>query len=365
MNPLRRAPKYVHGFVDRHGKPRWYFRRPGFPKVALPGLPWSPEFMAAYAEAMAGQRLPIGGDRTIPGTLRALAVMYYGGPRFRALKPITQGVYRNAIDRFCREVDREGKTHGDKPAKGLRREHVVKLMAARADKPESANILRKILRALMQHAVELGLRPDDPTRDVKAIRVKSAGYHSWSEAEIAAFEAKHPVGSRPRLAMALLLYLGQRRGDVVRLGPQHVRDGALSLVQQKTGIALTIPLHADLAATIAASDVRHLTFLVTAFGKPFTAAGFGGWFRQQCDAAGLPHCSAHGLRKAAARRLAEAGCTPHQIAAITGHASLKEVVRYTQAASQKSLAVDAMAKIKTETPSGQPFSRLATSGEKT
>ena len=94
-----------------------------------------------------------------------------------------------------------------------------------------------------------------------------------------------------------------------------------------------------------------MTFMVTEWGKPFAATGFSHWFRFRCDEAGLPHCSAHGLRKAAARRLAEAGCTQHEIGAITGHLSLKEVQRYTQAADQKKLAAAAMAKVKARTSS--------------
>jgi len=256
------------------------------------------------------------------------------------LKPSSQAIYRGVIDRFCIQ-------YGDNRVAGLKREHVVKLMAARAEKPVAANNLRKVLRAMMKHAVEIGLRADDPTRDVKAIRVKSNGFHSWNEDEIAQFEKRHPIGSLGRLAFALLLYTGQRRSDVVRMGPQHVRDGVLGVRQQKTGIELAIPVHSTLAAVIAETPTYHLTFLTNQFGRPFTAGYFGQWFREQCDMAGLRHCTAHGLRKAAARRLAEAGCSTHEIAAITGHASLKEVARYTEAADRKRLAQSAMAKVRT------------------
>src|SRR5215831_8464554 len=98
---MRRPPKYCNGFIDRHGKARWYFRRAGFKKVPLPGLPWSPEFMAAYEQALAGQPAPIGAERTIPGTLRALAVSYFNSPDFRSLKPSSQAIYRGIIDRLC------------------------------------------------------------------------------------------------------------------------------------------------------------------------------------------------------------------------------------------------------------------------
>jgi integrase len=294
---MRRPPKYVQGFVDRHGKPRFYFRRSGFKSEPLPGLPWSPEFMAAYEAVLAGQPLQIGHARIKPGTFRSLAVSYFCSTAFRTMKSSTQSVYRNAIERLCGE-------HGDKGATTLQREHVVKLMAAKAEKPESANLLRKVLRAMMQHAVETGLRADDPTRDVKAIRVKSDGYHSWTDDEILQFEKRHLVGSRARLALALLLYTGQRRSDVVRMGRQHInKNGAIRVRQMKTGAELAIPVHAALNAIIAETPVDHLTFLTTQFGKPFAAAGFGNWFREQCNLAGLPHCSAHGLRKAAARRL--------------------------------------------------------------
>ena len=116
--------------------------------------------------------------------------------------------------------------------------------------------------------------------------------------------------------------------------------------QQKTGIELAIPIHAILAAIIAQTPANHLNLLTTQTGKPFSAAGFGNWFRDRCNEAGLAHCSAHGLRKAVARRLAEAGCTMHEIAAITGHASLSEIQRYTKAADQKKLALSAMEKAK-------------------
>ena len=352
-----KMPKHTQAFIDRHGKARFYFRRAGSRRVPLPGLPWSPEFMATYEAAMTGQTHLIAAPMVKQGSFAALAASYFASPAFLTMKPSTKGVYRNAIDRLCRSKDNDGNEIGTKSAATLRREHIVKMMAARAEKPESANLLRKVVRAMMQHAVETGLRADDPTRDVKAIRVKSDGFHSWTDAEITRFEEHHAIGSRPRLALALLLYTGQRRSDVVTMGKQHIdRNGAIHVRQIKTGAVLAIPVHSTLMATIDATPSDHLTFLTTQFGKPFTAGGFGNWFREQCNDAGLPHCSAHGLRKAAARRLAEAGCTEHEIASITGHASLREIVRYTKAADQVRLAVSAMHK--TETPTVKPEPRF-------
>jgi integrase len=353
---MNRPPKFVHGFIDRHGKPRFYFRRAGFKRVPLPGLPWSPEFMAAYEQALAGQRAQIGQNRVKDGTIRALAASYFTSPSFRsALRPNSQRVYRSAIDVFCRNVDQDGAAYGDKMLAGLRREHVVRIIGAKGDTPQSANFLLKVLRALMRHAVEIGLRSDDPTSGVRPLKFKSAGHHPWSEQEIAQFEKTHHLGSRERLAFALLLHTGQRRSDVIRMGYQHIQDGMLRVRQEKTGAELLIPVNTELAEAIEGSLGGNLTFLVTRFGRPFTPVGFTNWFSVACDAAGLPSgCTAHGLRKSCARRLAEAGCTEHEIAAITGHASLAEVQRYTRSADQKRLAIAAMAKVKARTETGKP-----------
>jgi integrase len=350
-----KLPRYVHGFIDRHGKPRHYFRRPGFKKVPLPGTPWSPEFMAVYQNTLAGQPVAIGAASVLPGSMRALAVSYYGSPEY--LKMSSKSVRRNIIEKFLRETDANGQSNGDKRSAMLRKEHIIGFMAARADKPDSANGLRKALRALMQHAVAIKLRADDPTQGVKSIPPKSkAGFHTWTEEEIGQFEAYYPIGRKARLALAIGLYTGQARQDAVAMGPQHVRHGILHWVRKKTArttaINLFIPVLPQLSEILEPSASGHLTFLVTEFGKPFTAAGFGGWFREQCDKAGLPHCTFHGLRKGAARRLAEYGCTPHEIAAITGHATLKEIERYTKDAERRLLAISAMEKFKRRTSSG-------------
>src|SRR5262249_46227449 len=139
-----------------------------------------------------------------------------------------------------------------------------------------------------------------------------------------------------------LLYTIQRRSDVVRFGWQHVEGDGIVLRQQKTDTPLLIPIHPELAKVLAAAPKTDMTFLINERGKPFTAAGFGNWFRARCNEAGLPQCSAHGLRKAGATRLANAGCTTDQIKAITGHKALTEVARYTKGADQRRLARQAL-----------------------
>lgn len=325
--------RYVNEYRDRHGAVRRYFRRPGSRGIPLPGRPGSPEFMAAYNAALAGITIERAIARPPASTIAGAIVAYYSHGSFAALAPGTQKTRRAILERFRSE-------HGDKPIAPLQRQHFAMILGNR--KPFAARNWLKALRGLMQFAVAIGLRADDPTQGIKPVKAKAGTIHTWTEDEIEIYERHHALGGRPRLAMAILLYTAARRGDAITFGPQHLRAGRIFYRQQKTGRSLSIPVHPAFAAAIEAAPSGHLTFLVTGQGKPFTAAGFGNLFREWCDEAGLPQCSAHGLRKAQARRLAEAGCSAHEIASITGHRTLAEVQRYADAADQARLAEAAM-----------------------
>jgi integrase len=231
----------------------------------------------------------------------------------------------------------------------LTREHVQRMVNEKAQTPFAQHSFLSALRGLFSWALGEGRIPDDPTLGVKRVKAKTAGYKTWTEADIERFEAKHVIGTKARLAFALLLYTGQRRGDVVRMGPRHIHHGILTVDQGKTEggeeAHVEIPVHPRLREAIDAVPSGSSDFLVTKFGNPYTPNGFSHWFRDLCNEAGCPDVSAHGLRKAAARRLAEIGCSAHEIAAITGHATLAEVQRYTKAADRKRLARSAMAKL--------------------
>lgn len=330
----RRLPKYCSEFRDRHGKVRVRFRRKGQATYYFKAAPWSAEFMQEYRaciERKAAPEIEPGEGRTVPGSVSALIVAYYRSPEFRGLADSTRATYRNILERFR-------KVHGSKRVATLERHHIKAMIAAKADTPAAANNLLDRLKVLMAFAVEIGMRRDDPTHKLKGFRTSSEGFHTWTEEEIEAFEAAHPVGSRARLAMALMLYTGQRRSDAVRMGWQHVEGRRINVVQQKTKRRLKIPIHPRLAQILSETPRENMTFLVTAAGKPFTPAGFGNWFRECCNQAGLPHCSAHGLRKAAARRLAEAGASNQVIKSITGHVTDSEAARYTRDADQVKLS---------------------------
>ncbi len=326
--------KFVQAFIDSYGTARHYFRRPGFKRVPLPGLPGSPEFMEAYQAAMAGERLVggIGAKRSVPGTVNAAVAAYYRSLSFTNLAPISRYQRRRILDNFRSE-------HGDKKIANLRREHIQVLIAAKAEKPGAAHNFLSAIRSLLDYAVKAGLRHDNPALGVDKPKQRLGGFYCWTEADIAAFEIRHPIGTKARLALGLLLYTAQRRSDVLALGRQHIRDGVILVRQQKTDAMLAIPIHPRLQEILDATPIDGLTFLTNGKGRPFDPNDFSHWFKKRCREANLPpKATAHGLRKAACRRLAEAGCSANVIAAISGHRSLRMVSFYTKAADQERMA---------------------------
>jgi integrase len=310
-------------------------------------MPGSAEFMDVYRAALTGTSASrkietARNDVAARGSLKWLCEMYFESSDFKRLDGGTKRVRRNLIDGLCRE-------HGSKPAKLMEVRHVRYLRDARVDRPEAANAILKALRQIFAYGLAVELVARNPAKEVPYLKSGSFGFHSWTTDDVRKFELAHPIGSKARLAFALLFYTGQRRSDVVQFGRQHLRDGRINFTQHKNRsrkpISLSIPLIPALQEIISKSPCGDLTFLVTDFGRPFSSAGFGNKFRFWCDQAGLSHCSAHGLRKAAAARLAELGASEHEIMAITGHQTSKEVSRYTRSARQKLLADSAMARI--------------------
>lgn len=348
--------KFVKRYKDRHGRVRHYYRRPGHESVALPGDPGSAEFMAAYQAAHVALREP-GAEMTKVGTVDELIVSYYKSNAWRELDPLTHKTYRSILDRFR-------KAYGKLPAKGLKVRHAHQIADKGGDTPGATRNLIKRLRTVWKHGLARELVSENPWALVQLPK-EGAGFRAWTDEDIAQFEAHWPIGSKERLALALLLYTLVRRSDVVRFGPQHRKmitldfDGnrrtveALRLVQHKGSrkkgaevVELVIPLHPELKAVLDAQPTTNLAYLMTEWGKPFSADGFTDWFGERAEMAGLPEGSTpHGLRKAGSRRLAEAGCTPHEIQGVSGHRTLAEVERYTRSVRQAGLAVRAMNKL--------------------
>jgi integrase len=326
----RKYPRWTHGYIDQHGKPRFYLRRAGHKKFPLPGLPWSPEFMEAREAALKGEwgKVEIGSSRTVAGTVNAGLVSYYQSGAFKALAESTQSMRRAELERFRTD-------HGDKRIALMHRTAMQAILNGKT--PVAARNWKKAMRGFLDHVLSLDMIKVDPLAGVTMAKMKKTnGHHPWESSECAKFEEFYPHGTRARLAYALLLQAGQSKCDVVRMGRQHIRGNIMSMRRQKTDVPFNIEVMPMLRSAIEAMPLsNHMTFLVTAQGKPFTAAGYGNHFRDLCDAAGLPkRCTSHGLRKAAAVYLAEKGATDHQLMAWFGWTSISQAQVYTKAANR-------------------------------
>jgi integrase len=235
---------------------------------------------------------------------------------------------------------------GNCPLKFVSTQKIRRLVDMKADQPGAAANRRKHLSALCAWGVDHDHLPANPARDVKTVKGKKGGFYTWTIEDVRQFLARHPIGTRGALALGLLLFTGGRRQDMVDYGKQHVRNGWLRYVPKKTLYKRRdvsqkpwLPVLADI---VARSPCGSLTFLQTAQGKPFTPAGFGNWFRDRCDEAGLPQCTAHGLKKAGATLAAENGATESQLMAMFDWTTFSQARIYTEKANRKRLAGEGM-----------------------
>lgn len=334
----RPRPPYLQKERTRHGTTVWYVRRGDGPRTRIKGDYGSPEFMAAYHAAVSAEisktakKTPSASSSLawlIARYLEPAAWATLSGSTRRQRENIFKGVIESAGEFSYRSI-----TKGD--------------IAAGRDKrsttPAQANNFLKAMRGLFGWAAESEFIELDPTKGVKAVSVKSEGFHVWTEDEICRFEERWPVGSRERLALAILLYTGLRRGDATRLGRQHIRDGVILMRSEKTGTQLAIPILPQLQEIIDASPTGDLALIARKDGRPMVKEGFGNWFKEACKAAGVPG-SAHGLRKAGATRAAENGATERELNAIFGWSGTKMASHYTQTADRARLARQAMTKL--------------------
>jgi integrase len=264
----------------------------------LKGIPGSAEFMAAYERALSGsQPMEVGANRTKPGTVNAAIVGHYQCLAFRETALGTQLLRRRILEHFRAD-------HGDKHIATLPQEFIRRVLDRM--KPGAARNWLKTLRALLEFAIGEGFRADNPARGIKLAKMKTKHHRPWPDAELEQYERTYPIGSKARLAFALGLYTIQRAGDVCRMGRQHIRNGELSVRQEKTGAQLTLPIMPELQAILDATPSGHMTFLVTRSGRQYARVDFSMQFRAWCDAAGLPKdCVFHGLRATGCTQLAE------------------------------------------------------------
>jgi integrase len=316
----------------------WYVRRGHGPRIRIKAEYGSEDFWRQYRAALEGAPPP--SKASGADTLAWALGRYRESSAWAALSNAT----RRQRENIYRAVT---KSAGSVLLREITSETIRSGRERRTDKPHAANNFLKAMRGFFAWAVEGKYVGTDPTKAVKLLVGKNdaAGFHTWSQEELNRFEAYWPVGTRERLAFDLLLYTGLRRGDAVRVGLQHVRDGVITIRTEKhakgrEGEPISIPILPPLAASIEATRTGDLTYLITEAGQPWVKESFTNWFREACRKASCPG-SAHGLRKTGATRAAERGASERQLMAIFGWSTGKMAQHYTRAADRARLAHDA------------------------
>lgn len=339
---IKREFPGVTAYFDRHQKRRFRFRKKGF-STEIHGEYGSDEFRRNFEKALIGCKTQeIGAPATKRGTINALVVSYYKSPEYISLSDSTKMTYRREIERLRDE-------HGHRLVAQMKRAHVIKLLEPLTDRPSARNNRLRMLHMLLNHAVEIGWRLDNPSAAIKKMRTGSQGFHTWTEDELSAFFKYHKAGTTAHTAVSIMLHTACSRVDAVRLGWQNVKGSRIQYRRQKTqrysGIIVDIPIHPDLQKVFDTLSKSQMTFLETSSNRSRSANGLGNAMRKWCNAADLPDCSSHGLRKACATRLAEAGASEREIMAWTGHTSPQMVQIYAGKARRGLMADQGFAKL--------------------
>lgn len=344
--------KYCVFDPDPNGNPRYYVRRPGHRKIRIhehfedKNGCITEEFMKAYFEALSGLDKKPKPSPITPReeTFYWLVDQYFRSELFHRFDRLTQADKRSVLNRYC-------ETAGSLPYKALRTEDVEASRDKRVNTPGAADKLVKYLRALFNWAIaKKHFKGANPAIGIARLN-ESEGWHTWTPEEVDQYRRHHAIGTMARLAIEIFLNVGARISDAARIGRQHESKGWLKFVawknrnSKKSRKTIECPITKDLRAALAATPTGDMTYLVTVQGQPFTINGLGNKMREWCDAAGLNHCSSHGLRKAAAVILAENGATAAELCAIFGWSKLETAEIYIREAQKRRMAGNAFARL--------------------
>ena len=333
-------PPHLHREVTRHGRVVWYARAGGSsrgPRIKLRAPFGTTEFWAEYQTALSS--IPHQPPAPHEGTLVWLIERYRETTAWTYLSPATRRQRENIFTHVL-------ETAGKQPIAKITTAVIMAGRDRRANTAAQARNFLDAMRGLFRWAVKAQVIKADPTIGVdNPPRPKTEGFAPWMEEDIAAYEARWPIGTRQRVWLDVLVYTGLRRGDAVRVGRQHVRNGVATMKTEKTGTEVTLPILPVLSKTLEAGPCGDLTFIAAENGHTLTKESFGNLFRKACRAAGLHGRSAHGLRKAAATRAANEGATVAELEAIFGWSGGTMAALYTRAADRRRLAQGAMHKL--------------------
>lgn len=334
----RPRPPYLNRHVTRHGKVVWYVRRGRGPRTRLEAAYGTEEFNTEYDAAMKGEKpVKVGGAKS--GTLQWLYDRYRETEAWTRLSRSTRRARENIFKGVMQSAGADQFAH-------IGKQEIVAGKDRRRETPAQARNFLDAMRGLFGWALEANHVKADPTVGVSnPERRETGGFKAWFEEDVALYEARWPAGTRERVWLHVLLYIGPRRGDAVALGRQHVKNGVVTFLTEKRRsnkmIEVTRRIEPELAATLAQGPCGDLIWICNTYGRPFTKESFGNAFKDACIAAGILDKSAHGVRKLAATIWAERGATEHELMAMFGWMTPQMAALYTRSAHRKRLALNA------------------------
>lgn len=342
-------PPNVRAVQDRHGKTRYRFRRKGWKSAYLKGQPGSLDFHQSYADILrAGPAEPVAPQspaKVEPKSIDDLIVRYKKSTKWKRKGARTVYVQAAILERFANRVDKKGRRYGVRPVSTVTVAWLDTILGGMSATPAAANNLRKVLAGLLDHAIRLNWRTDNPAR-LTDTYAEGEGFHTWTEDEIEQFRKVYEYGTMARLTLELALNTAARRCNIATLTRDDIKDGRIIVDHVKNNEDASVPLLPTVRAAIDALPAAPIRYLViNVYGKPFSVAGLGNRMRKWCNEAGLPHCSMHGLRKALSRRVAESGSTDAEGMALTGHKKAATFVKYRAKANRARLADSAMSNL--------------------
>lgn len=336
---MANRPLYLQKHTTRHGEIAWYVRLPGKPLVRIKGEYGSEDFQAQYRAALAGAPSCTAKSYNSK-SLHWLYDRYRESLAWTRLSPATRRQRENIFAHVM-------KIAGHEPFLAIESADIAASIDAMRETPSQARNYLDAMTGLFRWAKANAHVTADPTRGVERPRRprNGKGFHVWDEADVALFCKRWPVGTRERLWFELLAGTGLRRGDAVRAGKQHIKDGVLSLETEKTGTVAHAVISPELRAILYRGPTSDLAFICGKKGQPLTKETFGNMFKAACVAAGLKERSAHGIRKFATTQDAESGHSERELEAKYGWTGGQMASHYTRSANRKALVKNAAARV--------------------
>lgn len=333
----RKLPLHVTREKTRHGKHVYYFRIGKGERTRLPDLA-SPDFQEAYKACLSGAPIQQRREAAAPLlSLKWVIERYKESAKWAGYSNAT----RRQQDLFFQEmISKSGKVD----FRLIRKADIQDAVDERVATPAKAINFLKAITGLCAWAQKAGYIEIDPALNVEKPKYKAKGFEMWTKADIEAFEARWPMGTKPRLAYELLTVTGLRRGDICRIGPQHMDGNIMHLSAMKTGTPITLEFPQWLMDLIAQTETASDAFIANEHGRKFTKESFGNWFGERCREAGVTK-SAHGLRKLSATMSAEAGATTNELMAQYGWVTTQQAELYTRGADRKAMGITASRRI--------------------